>query len=1090
MDWLSTSLETCPIERVPVWLLITQVYWNDLLKYRRYGRRLVAALCSHLQTVRFSQWSSCWGGFKLIYIQAHKTPDRDLLLPLIKRIKFLLQGLMKTHSESFICPKIWMKYRTTLTSCLSTPPLIHSPVYTVIDQRNARLDRSANGRGVSPRCRLVQLLDMSLYVPFTSDLANECRQVMPDLHVLTRTLLEWSTSVHRPGITKIYVGTRLLRTWSRLDVELNDEMLDFLGTRQQNPGLCKSSLYHLFSELARSGHFSISKYLQWLIARGGVRGLADMLPDGPCATRLLAELSTHDLPEGIDRLRQTMLSRASFSVKSERAETEGQIEKLEECFSLLSNQSKSLPNMQIPGYSGAIERRSHLTRAIKSVIGSWIRKQVSSHTGQRTAPAIDSWKREHSDEAKPTMTSSEFHMARAVLEDIEDLSMLADVLQIAVHSDDMQILGSAADTLSLHIQEFAAIGALNDLFNKLLDRLRSVAENSDPWVLLRSLSNVATRLPGCQQVARQLSYELSQCNRKSAVDARSPVSDHMAEVLQNTESEFSDEIEKIFASGTSMDHPTFERLFNMIISRMEATWTKPSLQQRDCAVLLLQLKIFDIKHFGILITAWLRKLLHAPGRLPLVHVVGPLIAIGCIEFKVVTTIIAEADEGNNLHSHPSYVSKSAFETLSLLIGTRQELNFMTVDDAYRLDIERLQFRKDFPREAIAIVRRAIESIASEGCGSADLVSLCRTDQVKKFIQNTVLTDFEAVAQGLILPLSSTSSSESREQIRDVIRSVLDPATATRNDSTSAQIVETVLHMADDFSLPFCQLELQLTFVAEASAWSNGESDHSNCLEAFERAVDLAIANENTAWTSIIPMLDIRIARHLCQRAERLLLDLVPSIKSESRNTTALTENEVLARRLLFAVDATIYSMQGSSIPELANQIAEKLNDIWHIVSQGDLQSQVTASTIWLPLMLDFITLHVNLFDNHKNGPEIRSRMLLSFSAFLLEFQTNSSVNTTPLLLQRFFDISLLLVDELADEARLQCVRILKDKTFDSGICYIFGYSAPPMDWLQLNQKGKLMSFPLRRWEILSEPTPNVGENDTSLSLTLFNARKV
>ena len=33
-------------------------------------------------------------------------------------------------------------------------------------------------------------------------------------------------------------------------------------------------------------------------------------------------------------------------------------------------------------------------------------------------------------------------------------------------------------------------------------------------------------------------------------------------------------------------------------------------------------------------------------------------------------------------------------------------------------------------------------------------------------------------------------------------------------------------------------------------------------------------------------------------------------------------------------------------------------------------------------------------------------------------------------------------------------------------------------------------FVLKRWELLSEPTPNVGENDTSLSLGLFEAIKI
>lgn len=34
-----------------------------------------------------------------------------------------------------------------------------------------------------------------------------------------------------------------------------------------------------------------------------------------------------------------------------------------------------------------------------------------------------------------------------------------------------------------------------------------------------------------------------------------------------------------------------------------------------------------------------------------------------------------------------------------------------------------------------------------------------------------------------------------------------------------------------------------------------------------------------------------------------------------------------------------------------------------------------------------------------------------------------------------------------------------------------------------------MDFPVKSWELLQDPTPIMGENDTSLSLTLFGARK-
>lgn len=44
MDWLVSSLESCPQAKLPMWLLIIQIYWRELEKFRIFGRRLVAAL--------------------------------------------------------------------------------------------------------------------------------------------------------------------------------------------------------------------------------------------------------------------------------------------------------------------------------------------------------------------------------------------------------------------------------------------------------------------------------------------------------------------------------------------------------------------------------------------------------------------------------------------------------------------------------------------------------------------------------------------------------------------------------------------------------------------------------------------------------------------------------------------------------------------------------------------------------------------------------------------------------------------------------------------------------------------------------------
>ena len=98
------------------------------------------------------------------------------------------------------------------------------------------------------------------------------------------------------------------------------------------------------------------------------------------------------------------------------------------------------------------------------------------------------------------------------------------------------------------------------------------------------------------------------------------------------------------------------------------------------------------------------------------------------------------------------------------------------------------------------------------------------------------------------------------------------------------------------------------------------------------------------------------------------------------------------------------------------------------------------------------------------------------------------------------------MDTLPEDMRQQCIRSLRDTVSSPGVSYLLSYFPNPTEWLRMVQKErhpagpgaadsrpvekeKLTSFALRRWENLGEPTPNVGENDTSLSLTLFGARR-
>lgn len=51
MDWMLDSTEKSHHSKLPVWMLILQIYWRDMVLSRRTARRLVSVLLSHLHEV-------------------------------------------------------------------------------------------------------------------------------------------------------------------------------------------------------------------------------------------------------------------------------------------------------------------------------------------------------------------------------------------------------------------------------------------------------------------------------------------------------------------------------------------------------------------------------------------------------------------------------------------------------------------------------------------------------------------------------------------------------------------------------------------------------------------------------------------------------------------------------------------------------------------------------------------------------------------------------------------------------------------------------------------------------------------------------
>lgn len=1082
------------------------MYWADILRYRKSGRRLVAALCSNLQDVRIHQNVHV---SLLTQVQAHESPDRDLLLPLIERVGNILTATVRTNPESFIALTHWAKYSDTLLACNTSSGPDETQIFDAISRRNARLkSRSSSGDETqNSQRRVIDLLDASLSVQYSPDLSRECWKAMRDRVLLVQTLFDWATSCARPSLMKTFVAARLMRTWSRHGIDVDESVLNYLTFRSNGPGVSSDAVYHLVSELARSGHFSVSKYIQWVIARGGLHGSQDVAVDGPCVTRLLAELPVHDLPENLLRIRKTLLHRASFSVDDETETIDNMSLAFERCSPNLYGRTPS--GEEAPTIADVVQTVTHLSRTVKAELGLQLRKQTNLRMTKASASEMGEWKADSEYETATTITIADFTFTRAVLEATEDLSMLADILKLVSSSSSTQILASIGDTLNMHRLTFSAIGALGDLFDTLVSRqyTQGVIQGPESAVLLHSLCALSATIPDAENVHVQLSRDVARSVRRSAVDACSPVSDHVAEALQKSDGDISDEVDKLLSSGTSMDAPTLKRLFQVLIGQMEASWAKSESGLQKLGPILERLRTFDTKQFDNLLTPWVEQTILKSDRPNLGHVLGPLISAGCLSFKDVLKASVSSVQKTRDDSDKPTTSRIAFESLSLVLNTYSNGDIMSVEDAYTLNIKRTQAQFKDHLAILKIARIAIEiSEPSVDNNNVTINLLCQGDAFRRFLQRLVLTEFDCVLKEFVAPLAKSQDLHIITCLRAILRGLLDLKTTSTGpeDLVVARRIEVIFGVASDLTLPFCQLALRSLSASETPGSSSEAAADTSRLEAFERAVDTALANSNPTWTKIIPTLDPQIAHHLCERAERSLLSTIPSFKltdSDSPSSPPKYGNAALARRMLFVISATAYSARNTN-HATALEIAEKVNNLAHALSQP--QSTTAAATYdltttWLPLMLEYITTHASTLAPSRPATDIRARVLLALSALLLALHTHTG---TDALSSHVLDVSLLLVDELPDDARAQCGRFLADRgkaggeavVGDPGLRYVFGLDPAGAGGagegtLMLSQRGRMEGFVVRRWENLSEPTPMVGENDTALSLSLFQARR-
>ena len=183
---------------------------------------------------------------------------------------------MLSAPACLILPACWSEYEDVFQSCLDQKESRLKSVFDSVSKRNWRLrNRASKQRSQAPKTHrqtIIMYLDSLRDNQSFGRVAWACLRVTDNYDLLIRTCVEWSSSIHRYGCFRAYAAARLLRIWKKKGVDLQGSIFNFLAACSDIPGLQKRDVYRLLAELVRSRHLSVSKYLQWLIARGTLDG--------------------------------------------------------------------------------------------------------------------------------------------------------------------------------------------------------------------------------------------------------------------------------------------------------------------------------------------------------------------------------------------------------------------------------------------------------------------------------------------------------------------------------------------------------------------------------------------------------------------------------------------------------------------------------------------------------------------------------------------------------------------------------------------------------------------------------------------------
>jgi mediator of RNA polymerase II transcription subunit 12 len=1092
LDWILKAFAAADNNRTPFFLLLVQIYISDIIRFRKRSKRLAFSLVEKLDLIAATAG--------------------EVLLPLVTRLKGILRTFVMHRPVCFIMPEGWPRCKRVLQDCLDFDNPGQRKLFQYIELYNEMTAASPLERGndlSTPEQAIIKLLDQSKAPYRAKHIMTECDALCHNIKPRLLTVMRWATSRYRACSHRLYLAVRLLRLWEREGHDVESVVLGFIA-ESTNYATKYASLKHLIAELSRSKTVSISNYMQSIIVRGGARR-GSFVPSTltlKCTTaseqkevtpqscndlsQILSEVSLQHLHDHARSLRKLVLARAGFD-----AEIEGEV--IHHCQWFLSKKfslANGLPLDLDNDAEFSVPPWGSLTWTVKCEISSWLRDFVKAQckVDKQSAQPLGSRNR---------FKAEDLSTVRDILEKMGDLAVLADVLGFAANVPDENLLASVVDTINRHVDAFSAIGAFRDLQEKVCSMYLALRPSKLPMTTLAtSILAMHGRHPTNTISTRLLQQDLVQGDRGSAAAACSPFSDGVAESLQQAGSHFFDDFEAILQTETNMNIQTMDKLFAVLIERIE----KQNLdgdhltELRTLCQLLARLRLCRLSQSTALITAWVERQMRYGEWRTTTALLVDLVGTGCLPFDM----IMECASGVARDKKPRKPTLPALIT-SLL--TPQVIESDPVN--YRFETERMQY------------------ISENSIATLNVLAMTNSsDKVGRTIQNIAKSSIKRIAM---------SNTPQHERIHDLIRGYLQHEADTilngqGTDREHGRIAgKDIVALADDFSLPLCNFSLRLQMQsAEAGA---GEELGEAFFVIASKTWTLNAPSQQ--WATLLPAAGPEAARYVRAHAEEAFFaSLPPFLQSRSIMIPFETSSHSLemATKFLDIAFATGDAVAGQHASSATAQLIEKFSHAHRLLSNTNASAvspmatstpipglgltpaaptpghaspdTIAAVSHCLPLLLRMTCLQ-RLSSN--TSPLMLTKAAqqehIKLVVVLCTLALHPTLKTTELPSRILAVVSTLITQpQFTDEMHNYCARLLKDKMRDPRILFLYGSvtmcgSSSVKDvgeglYLHKEGAGRVGEWKqwVRNWEVI-EPSGG-GEGSSWVGLGMFDARRV